>query len=183
MEVAADGVLVDRALGAVLAVVAAADPDPAHRPLRRRRGGSARCGSRTRPARPTGSSTTTLPMKRSGPATRDDVEEADARQRLGVVRPVLVAEQLVAAADGEQRRAALDRRLDRLALRALQVAARRRSAPDPGRRRRRRRRPPSGIGSPIPISTTAASIPRHARPLLRARSRCPGRRRCSSSLP
>ena len=55
----------------------------------------------------------------SGDAGR--VEQADAGQRLGVVRPVLVTEQLVAAADGEQGGAVFDRRPQRLTLRALQV--------------------------------------------------------------
>ena len=54
------------------------------------------------------------------PLARDRLvrEEADARAaRVAVAVEIAAAEELVAAADGEQRRAAVDRRLDRRALR------------------------------------------------------------------
>src|SRR5205814_9825214 len=57
---------------------------------------------------------------RAGDADR--IEEADSWQGLGVVRTVLVAKELVAAADGEQGRAVFDRGAKRLTLRPPQIA-------------------------------------------------------------
>src|SRR4051812_42966341 len=120
MQVAADGVAIDRAFGAVSPVVAAADADAAHR----------------LDAWPEGGQSTVVlePDQLSPPALDDDVadeslgsgdagrvEQTDAGQRFGAVRPVLVPEELIAAADGEHGRTVFNRGPQRLALRPLQV--------------------------------------------------------------
>ena len=71
-------------------------------------------------------------------------------------------EQLVAAADGEHRRAARDRLAQRRRP-SPRGRARRAPARDPGRRRRRRGRArPARTASPSPIARTSSSWPRHA---------------------
>src|SRR5215212_1709630 len=100
MEVATDGVAVDRALGAVPPVVAAPDADAAHRLDAWAEG--------SQPA-------VVLEADQLAPAALDDdvadeslgsghaccVEQADAGQRFGGMRSVFVAKELVAPADGE----------------------------------------------------------------------------------
>ena len=120
---------------------------------RRRRGRAARApaSSRVRPAwfskpasvrRSPGSSShssSTSPIIRRSPGDGLVREEADARHRGRRSVEVAAAEQLVAAADGEQGRAGRDRLLDRGAL-ARRGRARSAPARGPGRRRCRRGR-------------------------------------------
>src|SRR5215212_3834771 len=121
MQVAADGVAIDCALGAVSPIVAATDADAAH--------WLDAWAERGQPA-------VVLEPDQLSPLALDDdvadeslgssdagrVEQADAGQRFGGVRPVLVTEELIATADGEHRRAVFDRAAQRRALGSLQVA-------------------------------------------------------------
>ena len=93
---------------------------------------------------------------------RVEREEPDARQLLAVEAAVAAAEQLVAAADREQRRAARDRLAQR-APPSPRDPPRRAPARGPGRRRRRRGRARRGrAGRPCRARVTSSSWPRHA---------------------
>src|SRR5829696_1363824 len=118
MQVAADSVAIDRALGAISPVVATTDADAAH--------WLDAWAERGQPA-------VVLEPDQLSPLGLDDdvadeslgssdagrVEQADSGQRFCGVWPVLVTEELVATADGEHRRAVFDRSAQRHALGSL----------------------------------------------------------------
>ena len=99
-------------------------------------------------------------MSRVGPATRGDVDEAEALEDLAVGRVVAVAEQLEAGADREHDGAAARARAR--SQRAT-PACRRRPSPAgrPRRRRRGTRRASRGSAPPASTSTSSAGMPRH----------------------
>ncbi len=121
VQVAADGVTVDGPFGAVPPVVTTPNPDLSEGPG---------VGTEVRQAAVVLESDQLAVLLRVdhgvadeplGPSLRHQVEQADARQRRGIVRAVLVAKQLIAAADCEQRCALLDGGLDRLPLGPLEI--------------------------------------------------------------
>ena len=115
------------------------------------------------------------------PGDRVQRQDPDPRQLLACDVAVEAAEQLVAAADGEERRAVVDRLAQRVRL-ARRGRARRAPARGPGRRRRRRgrsRRRAPGRASPIALHVEL--VPARAARAPRARRCCRGRRRCSGS--
>src|SRR5215212_11786809 len=118
MQVAADGIPINRAFGAVASVVAATDADPSHR-----LGPGAESGQPAVVFEPDQFSPSAVDHDiadeslRPGNAGR--VEQPDPWQRFGGVRPVLMAEKLVTTAHGEHGCAIFHRRPKRRALRAL----------------------------------------------------------------
>src|SRR5919112_3302776 len=102
MQVAADGVAKDRALGAVPPVIATTDANAAHRlDARAERGQPAVVLEADQLSPPAVDDDVADKSLGSGDARR--VEQADPWQRFGGVRPVLVAEKLVTTADGKHR--------------------------------------------------------------------------------
>ena len=155
VQVGADQVVAPHALEAVVAVVAEAAERPARAAGRRGRGRCGRRGSRSRRGSaappPSSASIATLPISR-GPGSRTVSRSARPEPRQGLLAElVAVAEQLVAAADGEQDGAVVDRGGERLALGLRPCRRRRRAGRGPGRRRcRRGRGRPGSTGSPAP---------------------------------
>ena len=174
VQVGADQVVAPDALEAVAAVVAVALDDAAERTCAPGRGRCGRRGSRSRraaAARRRGRPRSRRCRSAAGPARApSQVGEAEAGQPL-LAELVAVAEQLVAAADGEQDGAVFDRR--RPAPRACSRPCRRRppAGRGPGRRRCRR-----GRGRP--------GRPTRPARRRRRRSRCPrhSQRRCRKTM-
>src|SRR5436190_8229491 len=124
VEVAAVGVAVDGALGAVLPVVAVALEHPPERPAARPEVGLAavvleadQCPPRAVQVR-LDDDVADVPAR---PRHRAHVEDADAGELLAVHGGVGVPEELIAAADGEHHRPRLDGFLDGLALLGQEV--------------------------------------------------------------
>ena len=179
MFVAAD------ALEAVAAVVAVALDDPAEWLGAGRRGRCGRRGSRSRrrrcgPLAEVDLDRDVADQPRAGLAHGLEVGEAEARDPL-VAELVGVAEQLVAAADGEHDGAVRDRGGERLALASRPCRAATSAGRGPGRRRCRSGRGRRGRRARRARRPRARSRSRATRSGAAGRGCCRGRRRCSSA--
>src|SRR5215208_4758907 len=121
MQVAADGVAIDGALGTVPPIVAPTDSDASHGLYAWAEGGQPAVVLEPNELSPPALDNHVADESLgSGEASR--VEQTDAGQRFGGVGPILVTEELVATADGEHRRTGFNCAAQRLALRPLQIA-------------------------------------------------------------
>src|SRR5215213_7267079 len=120
MQVAADGVAIDCALGAVPPIVAATDTHATHRLDARAEGGQPAVVLEPNELSPPALHNH-VADESLGSGDASSVEQTDTGQRFRGVGPILVTEELVATADGEHRRTGFNCGAQRHTLRTLQI--------------------------------------------------------------